>query len=200
MRAVYAQIQERYGAAVPYPMAIFRGDSWQVYVADAAQALRIALSFRAALQAEASVDTRVGLALDTVDTVDESNVSASMGLAFQRSGQALDTLQTPRRMRCLVPEAAEDIMQLGADAVCDLADHLAIHWTDAQAQAVALRLMLTTDKSPPSQRDIAHHWQPEPITQQAVSKHLQQAAWRRLEAALNYFNWLVSYLLQNELP
>lgn len=195
----FQSVKQRF-APNTYPLAIFRGDSWQMYVTDPAIALEVGVLFRTTLRMETGLDTRIGIAIDTAGRVNASNISASTGPAFQRSGEALDTLQTPRRMRCLLPEAAKDILQLGADAVCDLADHVATHWTDAQAQAIALRLMLTTDESSPSQRDIAHHWQPEPITQQAVSKHLQQAAWPRLEAALNHFNWLVFHLSQNELP
>jgi len=201
MRVAYERVQQRFDHALPHPIAVFRGDSWQLYVADAALALHVGLSLRAVLRAAASVDTRIGLALDAVDTVDETNVSASMGPAFQRSGQALDGLQDGWRMRCLLPEAIDDIAQLGADALCDLADYIAIHWTEAQAQAVASRLLLvSSDGGAPSQAHIAQHWHPEPISQQAVSRHLQQAAWTRIETALGRFEHLVSRIPNHRSP
>lgn len=194
IRTAFQHAQRRFGEMLPYPIDVFRGDSWQVYVADPASALEIALLMRAALQMEASLDTRIAIAVDRVDTVEQNSVSESSGPAFRRSGQALDALQKDQQMRCLLPEAADDVAQLAADALCDLADHLATHWTEAQAQAIALRLMLTTDKGPPSQSKVAQHWQPEPITQQAVSKHLRQAAWTHLDATLNRFEQLARYL------
>lgn len=199
MRFAFQRTQKRFSDSLLYPIAVFRGDSWQVHVTDATLALHVGLSFRAALRVEASVDTRIGIALDAVDTVDETNISASMGPAFQRSGRALDELHNGWRMRCLLPETVDEVAQVGADALCELADHIATHWTNAQAQAIASRMLfVSSEDDAPSQAHIAQQWQPEPISQQAVSKHLQQAAWARIEMALNRFEHLVTFAMNRQ--
>lgn len=170
-----------------------------MYVSDPASALEIALLMRATLRVEASLDTRVALAVDRVDTVDERSVSESSGPAFRRSGQALDAMDDERRLRCLLPASAPPVYSITADTLADLADHLATHWTDAQAQAIALRLELTTDGAHPSQKEIANNWQPDPISQQAVSKHLRQAHGTLLDAALQRYDRLI-HLLVDALP
>lgn len=194
IRTAFRRAQHRFGEALPYPVDVFRGDSWQVYVSDPMHALEVTLLFRAALRAEASLDTRIALAIDCVETVNEHSVSESSGPAFRRSGRALDAMKDERRLHCLLPESAPPVYALAAEALADLADHLATHWTDAQAQAIMLRLERATADASPSQTEIANHWQPEPITQQAVSKHLRQARWTLLNTTLRRYDRLVELL------
>lgn len=195
IRAAFRHVRRRFGGAIPYPIDVFRGDSWQVYVIEPRYALEVALLFRAALRAEASLDTRIALAVDRVETVNERSVSESSGPAFRRSGRALDAMmKDERRLRCLLPESAPPVYAIAADAIAGLADHLAIHWTDAQAQAIALRLERTTAEAAPSQTEIADRWQPEPISQQAVSKHLRQAHGALLDATLRRYERLIELL------
>lgn len=194
IRAAFRRARHRFGDALPYPVDVFRGDSWQVYVPDPMFALEVAVLFRAALRVEASLDTRIALAIDRVGTVNERSVSESSGPVFRRSGRALDAMTDERRLRCLLPESAPPPYAIAADALADLADLLATQWTDAQAQAIALRLERTTDDRPPSQTDIASHWQPAPISQQAVSKHLRQAHGALLDTTLRRYGRLVERL------
>lgn len=194
IKAAFRRTRRRFSDVIPHGVSIFRGDGWQLYVDEPGRVLAVAVLFRAALRVEAGLDTRIGMALGTVETVEAENIAESTGPAFQRSGQALDELPDEQRMWCLLPEGVEPVFQIAADTLTDFADYIAIGWTDAQAQAVTLRLQLATSSESPSQRELAAHWIPEPITQQAVSKHLKHGAWDRVQTVLARFEDLAAHL------
>jgi len=189
----YERVQAVYEDALPYPISVFRGDSWQM-VTRPPQALAVAVLFRAALRIELQRDTRIACAIDTVDTLHRNHVTESTGAAFARSGTALDALEAPYRMRWLLPETTSPPVQTAASALADMADHLIIQWTAAQAQAVCLRLSAWIRNTNTSQRALAERWRPEPVTQQAFSKHLQHAHWPRMHDALRQYRNLAPYL------
>jgi hypothetical protein len=60
----------------------FRGDSWQLLLADPAYALRVAVIIRAALIAQGNVYTRIAIGIGRVGSVSPSRVSLSVGQAF----------------------------------------------------------------------------------------------------------------------
>lgn len=188
----HEQMQSAYGRVAPYPVSVFRGDSWQLVVTNPTYALHIAVAFRAAVRRHAQRDTRVAIAVDTVDALDTTQVTQSTGPAFKRSGEMLDTLKRPYRMRCVMPDSAPHAVGLAASALTDMADHLTSQWTDAQAQAVYLNLIAQAAEGTVSQRECAAKWHPQPITQQAFSKHLRHAHWKRLQDALQRYQTLVS--------
>ncbi|KAF0094626.1 MAG: hypothetical protein E1N59_1630 [Puniceicoccaceae bacterium 5H] len=74
---------------------VFRGDSWQLCLQEPALALKAAVYMRAGLKAHPSrqnADTRIGLGLGPVDTLQTDRISESGGEAFVLSGAALDSL------------------------------------------------------------------------------------------------------------
>lgn len=190
----YQRVQAVYENALPYPLSVFRGDSWQMVIPDPAHALSVSVLFRAALRTELQRDTRIACAIDTVDALDSDHITESTGAAFTRSGTALDALEAPYRMQWRLPKAALPPVQIAAAALADLADHIIIHWTDAQAQAVSLRLSTWLRNGDTSQRALAEQWHPAPITQQAFSKHLQHAHWPRVRDALHQYRTLAPHL------
>ncbi|MES3631197.1 MAG: SatD family protein [Longimonas sp.] len=192
LHAAHERVQPAYAEAAPHPISVFRGDSWQLVVTNPAYALHIAVAFRVAVRRHAQRDTRVAIAVDTVDALDTTQVTQSTGPAFKRSGEMLDTLEKPYRMRCVVPESAPHAVGLAASALTDMADHLATHWTDAQAQAIHLNLTARAMNRTVSQRELAEQWHPQAVSQQAFSKHLQHAHWQRLEDALERYQALLS--------
>lgn len=111
----------------------YRGDGWQVYLADPALALRTMVFLRARLKASVKgLDTRVAAGLGEADIGHDSDLSAATGDAFFRSGEALDAIGDHRMAMAghPVPDWPETVVSL-LDAI--LSD-----WTAAQAEAAAI--------------------------------------------------------------
>lgn len=170
------------GPALPLPVDIYGGDSWQMVVARPALALRAALLFRAHLRATVTpdsrdpVDTRMALALGTVDLVPTTRVSEGEGTAFQRSGRALAELGD-RRMSFT---AGDDSPLEDWDVTVRLLDEIVRVWTAKQARAMtgALRGW--------SQDKITALWSPR-ITQPSVANHLRAARAESVASTLERF-------------
>jgi hypothetical protein len=75
----------------PFPIEVFRGDSWQLLITDPTDALRIGLFLRAYLRANAKhVDTRISIGVGPIDTQPAQTVGEGRGEAFRLSGELLD--------------------------------------------------------------------------------------------------------------
>lgn len=170
------ELQRSFPKAVPHDLEVFRGDSWQLLVADPALCLRAALFFRAGVMAGSPdgtrVDTRIAIAVDRIDFVPARNVSAGDGPAYRASGEALDRLDAGVRLALVGGAEAP-----WRDVAVRLVDAIVQEWTARQARAVAGRLRGWT------QGQIAEHW-PEGITQQTVARHLARSHWAAIEPAL----------------
>lgn len=170
------------GPALPLPVDIYGGDSWQMVIARPALALRAALLFRAHLRATVTpdsrdpVDTRMAIAVGTIDLVPTARVSEGEGTAFQRSGRALAELGD-RRMSFT---AGQDSPLEDWDVTLRLLDELVRMWTAKQARAMtgALREW--------SQEQITALWSPK-ITQPSVANHLRAARAEAVAYALQKF-------------
>ena len=165
--------------AVPLAADVFRGDGWQLLVGDVVRCLRVGLFFRACLRSAAErgrgLDTRVAIGVGRVDFVRE-RVSQGDGEAYRLSGRALENMPRKQRLR-LVGSAIKETDALVV--IVRLIDVLAQSWTGKQAFALRGALRGWTHEK------IAKEW-PEPISQQAVAKHLDGAQWPALAAALTY--------------
>ena len=174
-------LRRAFKTAVPLPVGIFRGDSWQLLVTDPVQALRIALFYRASLRAETGarrLDTRMVIAIGRIDFIPGEQIAEGDGPAYRLSGRALESMHKRESMRLVYPShPAERALSV----VVHLLDALVSRWSDKQALAVtgALRGW--------SQEQIAKKSWSEPISQQAVAQHLDRAAWSYVESALAYF-------------
>lgn len=174
------ELRAEFGASIPYEVDIFRGDSWQLLVAETRLALRVALFFRARLRSllpDWKMDTRIGIGVGTVDFLPEKGVSSGDGDAFRRSGWALEELGRTFRMAY----GGEGPQNECLDVCVRLVDFPASNWTARQAFAVAQALLGHT------QEDIAQHWMDRPITQQAVAQHLARAGWHAVDTAVQFF-------------
>lgn len=191
IRDAYRYIADLLPGALPFAIDIFRGDSIQIYVADPAEALVVAVWFMSRTKATAGVETRMALAVDTVEFINEINVSESDGKAFRRSGRTLNELGSTH-LRCVAPATADPQYQLTLDVVAALMDHLIVGWTEQQAQAVALAIEGKIRGESALQKYIAGTWQPEPISQQAVSAHLQSATWKLVEKSFDWYRETVN--------
>jgi len=180
-------LRKALGAAVPLDVDVFRGDSWQVYLADPVPALRAALLFRAALRARMEshrFDTRLAIGIGTADIIPRVRASQGGGEAFRASGLALDGMKK-RRMAVAFPSAdAEGPL----DVLVHLLDAIAVHWSDRQARAVVGALQGWTQKR------IAASWGSRGITQQAAALHLEAAGWHAVRRGLEEFERVVTVL------
>jgi len=170
-----------FGDDVPFPPAIFRGDSWQLVVAKPARSLRVGLYFlvwlRARMQAR-DIDTRFAIGIGTLDFIPGEDLSGGDGEAFRRSGQALERLPRGSRMGLALHP---DIDVLDLRVILDLVDIQARRWSDRQARAIAGALLGWT------QAQTARELFAPPISQQAIAQHLSRAGWRAISQAMTYF-------------
>ena len=166
--------------SVPLDVDIFRGDSWQLLVADPSKSLRIGLFYRAYLRAwmrTSRLDTRMAIAIGTVDFVPDDRVSGGDGQAYQYSGSSLEEMTKASNMCFRFPERkAEEFL----DLLVHLLDVLATNWSDKQALAITGALQGL------KQEKIGSLWKPS-ITQQSVNRHLQRAGWFAVEKAIGFF-------------
>jgi hypothetical protein len=160
--------------AVPLAADIFRGDSWQLVVANAELGLRVALFLRAHLRGYSpglALDTRVAIGLGPITFLPQTRVSEGDGPAFRESGNMLESMPKSRR---LTLSLAAGEMPPGVGAVVGLIDTLMVRWTEKQALAVVGALQGQT------QVEIGKSWNP-PVKQQVIARHLQQASWEAIE-------------------
>lgn len=171
LKAASAAVAELLGPeALPLPVDVYGGDSWQMAVTEPARGLRAALLLRAHLLAHVTpdartpVDTRLALAIGTVERVPGARVSEGEGTAFRRSGRAVTELGDRRMAFVTDPDDA----LADWDITFRLLDEIVRAWTARQARAMtgALRGW--------SQEQIADLWQPK-ITQPTVANHLRAA-------------------------
>lgn len=166
--------------AVHAGIDIFRGDSWQMVVLEPGSSIRIGLYFRSYLKSNFGIDSRVSIGFGPIDHLPMDNISTGTGMAFTLSGQGLLECLKPVRMNIRFPDSLNDIQGKGVNTVVRLMDLQAGSWTQSQSQAIAGALTGMT------QSEIASSWQPEPISQQAISQHLDNAGWSQIKDALVY--------------
>lgn len=157
----------------------YRGDAWQVLLADISHALRVALLIRASVIAQGIADTRVSIGLGTVENLSRTRVSLSTGEAFVLSGHALDDLSGTTRLTIAASRHPVAPWLRTAALLCDA---LVNQWTARQAEIVALIL----ESREITHEKIASRMTP-PVSQQAVSKALTGAGWPAVEDLLITF-------------
>jgi hypothetical protein len=186
-------ISRYFERSMQYEVDIFRGDSWQLVISEPSNSLRIGLFFRAIIRAtleSRKVDTRLSIGIGTTEFIPESNVSTGNGEAFRLSGEALERFDKSTRMKIAFPIRYESGITHAFDVIVQLIDLLAQRWTSKQAEAVSGALVGMT------QRAIAAEWVTEPVSQQAISQHLELAGWTQIERGLDFFELRLPALLE----
>lgn len=180
-----------FSEAVPLELETFRGDAWQVVVAKPALALRIGSFYRAFLRSNISgvkADSRLAIAVGTIDFIPAGKVSSGDGEAYRLSGSLLERMPRQQRLAfgCATPRADDRLAAL--ETIIQLMDVLAVGWSAKQARAVTGALQGWT------QEKIATACWPRPITQQAVAQHLDRAGWHAFERGLLFYEDTLSTL------
>jgi hypothetical protein len=178
--AVNAKVKAHFPSAVHADIDVFRGDSWQLVARDPLSALRIAILFRALLRSSADMDSRVVIGYGKVDYLPEKDVSTGTGEAYTISGMGLKKLIKPVRMKLRFPPGLVSELTMSLDFISGLIDLQVQRWTQKQAEAVAGALVGLT------QQQIADSWVEEPVSQQAISQHLDSAGWYQIKSSLHF--------------
>ena len=180
------RLNQVFGAAMPEPVDVFRGDGWQMLVAEPAAALRAGLYFRAFIRAHAPVretDVRMAIGVGPVDYVPAGNISGGDGVAFRRSGKLLESMAAPGAGTLRFAMDGQAATR-AIDGMLFLAGAIAGRWTPNQARAVMGALAGMT------QQQIAAGWN-KPISYQAVGMHLKRAGWGEIRYAVDVFENLI---------
>lgn len=121
-------------------MEIYRGDSFQIIVEKAYDAMDVAIAIRAAIIANSSTDmrwdARIGIGIGKGEFITDK-VTESDGEAFHLSGKAFDSLERNSRMAILTPneDFNQELMVSSA-----FADDIISNWTPIQAKTFFLSL------------------------------------------------------------
>jgi hypothetical protein len=157
----------------------YRGDGFQLVVADAGQAMTAAIQLRAALiqhsEPHQRWDARLAIAVGDDDWQATQALTDADGEVFVRSGQALDAMETPHLSLSLVEAEHDDCLALLTRFIDDLVDG----WSHYSAEIVALSL-----QQPATQQALAEQLG---IRQPSVHKRLRAARWALLADTLACF-------------
>jgi hypothetical protein len=191
MQDAYSELAGAFPGAAGPSIDIFRGDSWQMVILEPAPALRCGLFYRALLRAKMQThqfNTRMAVGVGHVSSVPDEHISRGSGEAYERSGQALDSMHGPEALRVVLPEEVE--AQAVATVVC-LLDERSSLWTDKQALAVTGVLRGWT------QKETAEKLWPGGISQSGVSQHLDRAGWHAVAKGIEFVEEEMKDMLQS---
>jgi hypothetical protein len=112
----------------------YRGDGWQIVLADPRFALRAAVVIQARLIA-LGMESRIFIGVGSADTLGTGTLADASGEAFARSGQGLDGMGDNWRLGI-----DGDAVRVEDQLVADLLGERMGRWTVAQAEAAAMQL------------------------------------------------------------
>ncbi len=170
--------------AVPYPVDIYAGDSWQMLVVQPRMALRAAVFYRAFLinATGKKADTRMVISIGRIDFLSPERISESDGEAFRNAGKFLQESKSRQYMQFLAPRDPQEKLW---NCTVGLLDTIIRHWSAKQARAVAGAIRGW------SLTDIAASWKSSaskpPIANSTVSWHLDEAGWDVIEQTIKLF-------------
>lgn len=185
IRAAAAAIATWHDPARDTRFTRFRGDGWQIVLADPRLSLRAAVTVQGRLIA-LGLESRISIGIGPADSLGTADLSDAAGEAFERSGRGLDQMQDSARLAIDgTPVLEEDRM------IADLLGERMGRWTAAQAEAAAMQLAFP-DRTPTLQ-DIGKTLG---ISPQAVNDRVRGAGCqaiasvlRRWEAAKRNQGW-----------
>lgn len=191
IQSAAARISTHYQSSVHREIDIFRGDSWQMVITKPEYSLRIGLLLRSLLQSSPGfkqLDTRFSIGFGSIEYLPENDISTGNGEAFTLSGMGLEHCKKPIRMCLNFPQGSRSSTTRALNIIIRLIDLHVQHWTNKQSEAVSGALIGLT------QREIANNWVKEPVTQQAISQHLEGAGWIQINDSLEYFESILPTL------
>lgn len=162
---------------------IFRGDSWQIGLRQPRSALRVATYIRTFLISRLGVDTRIAIAIDTVERIVDGEISQSSGAAFVASGRHLDKhLGSAGFGLASGPVSSKHEPWMAV--MLALYDDLISELSSAQAEAVLI--LLVNERL--SQAELGQRLG---ISQEAARKRLKSAHWPNIHSVIDLFEQVV---------
>lgn len=166
-------------------MEIFRGDSFQIQLPDAAMSAKAAIAIRAwlrsqsAISAKSPLDARLAIGIGGADFQSDS-LSTSDGEAYRLSGRLLDKMQKSRLEIATPWSKVNDELKLATAFVDDIVSS----WT--QNQSKIMLLFLQTSKS---HSELAQELD---ISRQMVDKSLKASKEDLIESYIIRFEQLIN--------
>lgn len=178
VRDLWLEFGKVHPGCVVGSLEVFRGDGWQIAMAEPFRCVEAAVFLRAAFKAQRvsfRIDSRMGVGVGSVPHIDPERLRESNGEAFHRSGAVLERLER-RGPRWAIDVGDSKNSRLPLSIAFSMMDLLIHRWTQPAAAAVVGSILgLTQDEI------AAHHLsakkdgtQP---TQQAVNDALKRIAW-----------------------
>jgi len=189
-----SQLQFNHSDTILYPMSIFRGDSWQLILAHPEKSLEICMLIRTYIISRfptRKIDSRVAIGIGKVNFIPTENAAAGDGPAFLLSGILLESMGYERM--AIGFDLKQDLIE--TTTICSLVsliDQIVTGWSASQAQAVFLTMQGK------NQSESAQEWEPQAISQTAVSKNLKASGWKNVKKNLLVFAMLVKYIIEAE--
>lgn len=184
------KVSTAFPGIMPYEPDMFRGDGWQILLTDPVMSLRAALHFKAYIRAKTcgkNINTRMAIAVGTVDYVPENRVSAGDGQAFRLSGRLLDKMSRSKAgsMRFTMEDKKSSLL---LDGIVRQIGPIADQWTEKQPLSIlgALRGM--------SQQRISK-MDKCGISPQATDRYLHRAEWLAIRHTLTVFEEKISIMV-----
>ncbi|MGM0374687.1 MAG: hypothetical protein ACQEQQ_09755 [Chloroflexota bacterium] len=195
MLAAFSERLREQFPSVPYPVSIYRGDSWQFLVNDPARSLRIGIYFRTLVRSTIKVkgaDTRMGIGIGTVDFLIQEELSRGDGQAFRLSGECLERLEKSSRVGIAFPDELSSPLSEAVHVILAFMDGMVTGWTAKQSRAISGAIVGYT------QEEIAARCFEKEISQQAVAQHLKRADWSTFEKGTRFFERFVPQILPGD--
>ena len=172
-----------------HPHEYYRGDSFQVYIDDPRQALKVSLQCRAtaisfAKDYEASpYDVRISIGVGTVNRPMKILLAAT-GEAFLLSGRNLDEISNTNIRLIIV--TGNELANAGLAVLTDYINSIFEHMTPKQAEIISGLLAGNTQQSIAQQLS---------KSKSTVHQLTVSGRWQEIEKLLQRFENLINYLL-----
>lgn len=165
----------------PYKYEFYRGDSFQAYVKDAREALKIVIQIRAEARKFSFVhDIRTSIGIGKVDS-HLKKISTSSDEAFVLSGRAFDSLAKTDTRLAIVSN--DEKANYGFSAIASFVDFIFRGLTSKQSEVLVELLKSNT------QREVAKKLKKSEST---IHKHTQSTGWHEILRLLQDYENLVS--------
>lgn len=172
--------------AKEYMLEFYRGDSFQIYLKQPIDALKLLLQLRTAAKAidQSSMtpmaDIRASIGIGEVETP-LTSLSTATGEAFILSGRSFDSMIKSEQK--LIIQSGQISIATALKLIASFVDYLLNHLTSKQAEVV---FELLNDQT---QTETAKKLKK---SQATVNQHLQSAAWTEIEKLLDEYVQLTS--------
>ena len=171
-----------------YKFEFYRGDSFQAYIPDPKQALKVVLQVRAAAKRLSSgfsspfTDVRASIGIGNI-TEPVKDLKTAKGEAFLLSGRAFDEMsKTGKRLRI---QSYNEPMNLGLKIIANYADSLFSQLTTKQA-AVVFELLMDHNQVETAKRLKK--------SQPTINRHAQSARWVEINNLIDDYQLFITQL------